>query len=1391
MDTAVPTNDALTIRHSGAAIADGGTLYAGHTEVFEVKVSDADGTGQIQYVDIRLDGTSSYVVRWTESTDSFSEIAGGSEYDVLSDSADTTPSGNQWTLVFEIKFFFSLPWADSTKDPIVDVIDDAGNSATTVYSANSYYVENDLELRETALVGHWRFDDATGTTPGDSSGLRNTAAFAAAPGEPTWTAGNIGGALSFDGVDDYVTVPDSLSLSFTGPFTLSAWIRTNSNTVQQGIIEKYDCCTTGYALRLTGGGKLEVWIVAPSNVNALGATTITTGVWHHVAGVWDGAVLRVYLDGVQDGMTATAVGPPDSAATLKIGARGDDATNRFNGLIDEARVYARGLSAPEISVLASKVNNDDESRMIAGHHFEEGTGLSVADFSGLGDAAQICQVNSCPVAGPVWASGKIGNGLSFDGLDDYVGLSNLKVNTVAGGYNTVEFWMKWDGGNGVNADGMMPFGWGTSNGGTMNLWIHPGGGSHCLGFNAWQGGFEGIPFPVGTYANVWVHIAAGFYNNPGGADAMPNMKLYVNGALQVLSSASPCMDAPYTAARTATSVARFGHAEHHDVSPERDYFGGSLDELRIHNYDVPASLIAQHAKLAYHKGLRATGAVNGNLRSGVDWVKGSESLTWTGVTAYYQGTLVKPLDADFDIRVQNDAGGWVEQSTGSDLDAPLLADPATHPSDIHTIEIINVPGGGPHLPKGFEIKVDATLPTGTYSFTGGYYGTASVPITHSESDADSGLESWQFSRREATLAAGSCGSFGAFGDVGPANPSPSPFDDTTVVNGKCYLYRLSLADAAGNTDVISFGTTAKIDMVAPSVTVDSPAASSWHGLGTALSLDGVDDYADAPDTATTSITAPFTFEVWFRPDTVSSNQMIFDKQSGTGIYVKLRSDAKLDFGSAGGSGCTQGPWGTVTAGTWNHVAGSHDGTTQKLYLNGALINSWANPCSPTDNSAALRVGRKLDNTLPFDGAIDEFRLYGRILDDTEVADHFNGKFADRNSMRVHWDFDQGVGAAATDRSGNGNTATLANGASWYYATTGMSTFTVGVTDSDAEGPISCGYAVQDFGVYTVNQWKGRPCSGDPDLSVGSALNCRTEGADKCTFRGMAQDSATNMGITDRLFSIDLTSPDSSGLPADGWKATSIGFTASGSDSGGSGLDTCFVQADDLGIPGVEYPWADIGCGGAISVTVGSVGTCQTQGADKCRVMVLARDIAGNFDPTPQTVDYDIDYTAPTSSITPGDGWKNADFAVAVSESDTGGSGLATCYYEVDDLGRVGMEDSGSRPCNTGGNIMVGPAVLHCQTQGANQCRVHVWASDAAGNIGAGQTIDYDIDYTAPTIVINSPAASSWRGAGSFTLDVTNSDALSGLQYCQRYVESNGIATTSWQTYTCASDPVIT
>ncbi|MEK6407440.1 MAG: LamG-like jellyroll fold domain-containing protein [Acidobacteriota bacterium] len=163
-------------------------------------------------------------------------------------------------------------------------------------------------------------------------------------------------SLSLNGTSAYVDVPNTpaglgVSIDITGPITVEAWIKLNSPGVRQGIIERYNpsagAGTTdgGYALRVLSNGKLRFFVfknsVEYSSVTS--ATSLTTGQWYHVAGVYDGSQLKIYIQGSVNGTPTTPTFTNTTGTSnLKIGVSSDGG-GFFNGLIDESRVTARAI----------------------------------------------------------------------------------------------------------------------------------------------------------------------------------------------------------------------------------------------------------------------------------------------------------------------------------------------------------------------------------------------------------------------------------------------------------------------------------------------------------------------------------------------------------------------------------------------------------------------------------------------------------------------------------------------------------------------------------------------------------------------------------------------------------------------------------------------------------------------------------------------------------------------------------------------------------------------------------------------------------------------------------------------------------------------------------------
>ncbi|HEY7120191.1 MAG TPA: LamG-like jellyroll fold domain-containing protein, partial [Tepidisphaeraceae bacterium] len=187
---------------------------------------------------------------------------------------------------------------------------------------------------------------AAGTTAGDASGH----GFVGTIANATWTtAGKFGGALSFNGANSWVTVADNALFHLTTGMTLEAWVKPNALDGWTNIIMKERPAGLAYALYASDNtdNPPAGYINRSTDVSSVGTSALSLGAWTHLATTYDGANLRLYVNGTLVRTQAVTGAITSSTSPIRIG--GDSVWGEyFDGLIDEIRVYGRALSQSEV-----------------------------------------------------------------------------------------------------------------------------------------------------------------------------------------------------------------------------------------------------------------------------------------------------------------------------------------------------------------------------------------------------------------------------------------------------------------------------------------------------------------------------------------------------------------------------------------------------------------------------------------------------------------------------------------------------------------------------------------------------------------------------------------------------------------------------------------------------------------------------------------------------------------------------------------------------------------------------------------------------------------------------------------------------------------------------------
>ena len=854
------------------------------------------------------------------------------------------------------------------------------------------------------LVAAYNFNEGAGSTVTDRTGLGHAGTIAGA----TWTTqGRFGGALTFDGVNDWVTVADANDLDFTAGMTLEAWVYPTAmgNGSWRTVLLKERPGGETYNLYAHATNVTATYVVRaaePSvSLDARGPSPLAVNTWTHLAATYDGSMLRLYVNGTQVG-TRTVAGPLlTSSGVLRLG--GNSVWGEyFSGRLDEIRIYNRALSADEIQT--------DLNRAVA------------SDEAGA-PSEPLPSPPSLPgdTTAPVIALTAPGDGSTVSGTVSMAATASDAVGVVG-----VQFFVNGGALGAEDTSAPYAIAWnstGVANGGPYELSAQARDAAnnrtsavvHVTVSNAVTGAglVAAYNFNEGAGSTVTDRTGLGHAGTIAGATWTTQGRF--GGALTFDGvndwvTVADANDLDFTAGMTLEAwvyPTAMGNGSWRTVLlKERP--GGETYNLYAHATNVTATYVVRAAQPSVSLDARGPSPLAVN--------------TWTHLAATYDGSMLRLYVNGTQVGTRTVAGPlltssgvlrlggnsvWGEYFSGR-LDEIRIYNRALSAGEIQTDlnrAVASDEAGAPSEPLPSPLPGDTTAPVIALTAPGDgstVSGTVSVAATASDAGGVVGV---QFFVNGAALGA-----------EDTAAPYAIAWNSTGVANGGPYELSAQARDAANNRTsavvhvtvsnaVTGAGLVAAYNFNegAGSTVTDRTglghagtiAGATWTTqgrFGGALTFDGVNDWVTVADANDLDFTAGMTLEAWVYPTAMGNGSwrtvLLKERPGGetynlyahatnvTATYVVRAAQPSVPLDARGPS--------PLAVNTWTHLAATYDGSTLRLYVNGTEVGTRTVAGPLLTSSGVLRLGGNSVWGEYFSGRLDEIRIYNRALTTAEI-----------------------------------------------------------------------------------------------------------------------------------------------------------------------------------------------------------------------------------------------------------------------------------------------------------------------------------------------------------------------------------------------------------------------
>ena len=889
-------------------------------------------------------------------------------------------------------------------------------------------------------IASYPFDEGAGTVAEDSSGNNHTATIEGAE----WTAkGKYGAALKFNGTNSCVSIADAGDLRLSEEFTLESWVRPEGGLLhdpaifKQGI-EGSRSYSLGIGFNTAGKPEGELAGQGKAHQDLAAQASLEPNLWSHLALTWDGAKLRLYVNGEVVATKAVVKPTPATPGPLTIGCARLTGSY-FKGRIDEVRIYNRALGAGEVKIDQGVAIQTPAAAPIAAYPLDEGTG-SVA-----GDASGNEHEGTLSAEGVSWAPGKYGSALQFDGTKGCLSVPDSEALRLGEEF-TLESWVRPEGAmlhypaiyKEAAGEGFPSYSLGI--------------GYLTAGRPEGQLGKEGkthqdLAATASLEANVWSHLALTY----DGA----KLRLYVNGEL----AATKYVLAPDSATPGPLTIGCAALTGYH--------FKGTIDEVRIYNRAIGSGEVAADAMtpiqtpqadpIASYPFDEGSGTVahdaSGNPNphegtlsgAGVKWAPGKygTGLKFEGG----EGCVTIPDATELQLGEEFTLESWVKPA-GELSQAPAIFKESSEGFPSYDLGIgFNTPGKpegriGKEGKSHTDLAAGASLEPGVWSHLALTWDGAKLRLYVDGTLVATKYALAPISQGSGPLAIGCGGSDHFRGRIDEVRIYNRALDGGEVaIDGGVAIQTPAAAPIAAypfdeNTGTVAHDSSGNLHEGTLSAEGVSWAPGKY---GSALQFDGVKGCVSIPDSEALALGEEFSLESWVRPEGEMLHYPAIDKESsegfpsyGLGIGFTTPGKPEGQIGKEGKTHQDIAASGSLEVNVWSHLALTYDGAKMRLYVNGELVASKYVEKPNSSTPGPLTIGCSALGAQHFKGRIDEVRIYNRAIGLGEVvADEGAPIQTPQAGPIAAYPFEEGEGAVAHDATGNLHEGVLSpEGVTW-------------------------------------------------------------------------------------------------------------------------------------------------------------------------------------------------------------------------------------------------------------------------------------------------------------------------------------------------------------------------